>query len=56
MSIKEKMNHRFGDLQGGLFTKVTKADVGENVGNLIAQGYTMMSCLIHLFPLLLKKQ
>lgn len=50
MSIKEKMNHRFSDLQGGLFTKVTKADVGENVGNLIAQGYTMMSWADPFFP------
>ena len=50
MSVKDKMNHRFGDLQGGLFTKVTKADVGENVGNLIAQGYTMMSWADPFFP------
>ena len=50
MNIKDKMNQRFYDLQGGLFSKVTKADVGENAGNLIAQGYTMMSWADPFFP------
>lgn len=50
MSIKDKMNHRFKDLQGGLFTKVTKADVGENAGKLMQEGYTFMSWADPFFP------
>ena len=50
MSIKDKMNHRFQDLKGGLFTKVTKADVGENAGKLMQEGYTFMSWADPFFP------
>lgn len=48
--MKEKMNNRFINLQGGLFTKVTKADVGENAGHLMQQGYTFMSWADPFFP------
>lgn len=44
------MNGRFRNLQGGLFSKVTKADVGENSGKLMAQGYTFMSWADPFFP------
>lgn len=48
--MKNKMNNRFKDLQGGLFSKVTKADVGENSGKLMQQGYTFMSWADPFFP------
>lgn len=48
--MKNKMNSRFRNLQGGLFSKVTKADVGENSGKLMAQGYTFMSWADPFFP------
>lgn len=48
--MKNKMNDRFKDLQGGLFAKVTKADVGENSGQLMEQGYTFMSWADPFFP------
>lgn len=50
MSIKDKMNKRFCDLQGGLFAKVTKADVGEGAGQLIQNGYTVMAWADPFFP------
>lgn len=50
MSMKERMNNRFGDLQGGLFAKVTKADVGEGAGELIKKGYTIMAWADPFFP------
>ncbi len=50
MSIKNKMNARFKDLQGGLFSKVTKADVGEGAGQLIQNGYTVMAWADPFFP------
>jgi len=50
MDIKKKMNHRFRDLQGGLFATVTKADVGEGAGNLMAQGYDIMAWADPFFP------
>lgn len=50
MSIKNKMNNRFKDLQGGLFVEVTKADVGEGAGQLIQNGYTVMAWADPFFP------
>lgn len=50
MNIKAKMNERFHDLEGGLFSEVTKADVGEGAGNLIAQGYDIMAWADPFFP------
>jgi len=49
-TIKEKMNSRFSALQGGLFATVTKADVGEGVGELIKQGVTIMAWADPFFP------
>ena len=43
MDAKSKMNNRFKDLEGGLFSSVTKADVGEGVGNFLAQGGANMA-------------
>ncbi|MCD7893414.1 MAG: pyridoxal phosphate-dependent aminotransferase [Erysipelotrichaceae bacterium] len=43
-------NKRFKDVKGGLFDKVTKADVGDGVSQLMANGYTMMSWADPFFP------
>lgn len=48
--MNNKINNRFKDLQGGLFSKVTKADVGENSGKLMEKGYTFMSWADPFFP------
>lgn len=48
--MNNRMNNRFKDLQGGLFSEVTKADVGENSGKLMADGYTFMSWADPFFP------
>lgn len=50
MPIKQKMNDRFRDLQGGLFATVTKADVGEGAGRLMAEGYDIMAWADPFFP------
>jgi len=49
-AIKEKMNDRFSSLKGGLFETVTKADVGEGVGELIKQGVDIMAWADPFFP------
>ncbi len=43
-------NKRFKDVKGGLFDKITKADVGDGVSQLMANGYTMMSWADPFFP------
>ncbi len=50
MDARLKMNQKFGDLQGGLFLEVTKADVGEGVGKLIEKGYKIMAWADPFFP------
>lgn len=50
MNVKSKMNDRFRDVQGGLFSVVTKADVGEGASNLMAQGYDIMAWADPFFP------
>ena len=50
MDIKSKMNAKFGTLQGGLFLRVTKADVGEGAGKLMEQGYKVMAWADMFFP------
>ncbi|MFA5006913.1 MAG: pyridoxal phosphate-dependent aminotransferase [Candidatus Izemoplasmatales bacterium] len=50
MDIKTKMNGKFRDLQGGLFLKVTKADVGEGAGILMEKGYRIMAWADMFFP------
>ena len=50
MTIKNKMNLRFLDLNGGLFADVTKADVGEGIGRLMEQGYDIMAWADPFFP------
>ena len=50
MDIKSKMNGKFRNLQGGLFLKVTKADVGEGAGKLMEQGYKVMAWADMFFP------
>jgi len=48
--MKRKMNARFRDLQGGLFSSVTKADVGEGIGVFIDQGGDIMAWADPFFP------
>ncbi len=50
MSIKDLMNNRFRDLQGGLFLSVTKADVGEGAGNFMKAGGDIMAWADPFFP------
>ena len=50
MDIKAKMNHKFRDLQGGLFLTVTKADVGEGAGNFQKAGGDIMAWADAFFP------
>ena len=50
MDIKNRMNHKFRDLQGGLFLKVTKADVGEGAGNFQKAGGANMAWADPFFP------
>jgi aspartate/methionine/tyrosine aminotransferase len=44
------MTPRFQPLQGGLFSTVTKADVGDGVGTLIASGVDVMAWADPFFP------
>jgi aspartate/methionine/tyrosine aminotransferase len=44
------MTPRFKPLQGGLFSSVTKADVGDGVGTLIAAGVDVMAWADPFFP------
>ena len=44
------LNSRFARMQGGLFAEVTKADVGDGVGRLRAQGYRILSWADPWFP------
>ncbi len=48
--MKNKMNDRFRDLQGGLFLSVTKADVGEGAGKFMADGGEIMAWADPFFP------
>ena len=50
MDVKNHMNARFRDLQGGLFLKVTKADVGEGAGNFQKAGGANMAWADPFFP------
>lgn len=50
MSIKQLMNDRFKDLQGGLFLNVAKADVGEGAGNFMKAGGDIMAWADPFFP------
>ena len=50
MNVKDKMNHKFRDLQGGLFLKVTKADVGEGAANFLKNGGDNMAWADPYFP------
>lgn len=50
MQIKDKMNPRFKNLQGGLFVKVAKADVGEGAGDFQKSGGDNMAWADPFFP------
>ena len=50
MQIKDKMNARFKNLQGGLFVQVAKADVGEGAGDFQKAGGDIMAWADPFFP------
>ena len=50
MDVKRRMNDRFKNLEGGLFSAVTKADVGEGVGNFLAAGGANMAWADPFYP------
>ncbi len=50
MNIRSKMNSRFRSLEGGLFSDVTKADVGEGAMKLMEQGVDIMAWADPFFP------
>jgi len=50
MTVKDKMNPNFRNLQGGLFAEVAKADVGEAAAKLIERGVDVMAWADPLFP------
>lgn len=50
MEIKQKMNPRFARLEGGLFSTVTKADVGSAYNDLQAQGVSLMGWADPFYP------
>lgn len=50
LNIKNKINHRFQGVEGGLFSEVTKADVGEGAGKLMEDGYNIMAWADPFFP------
>lgn len=44
------LNARFNGLEGGLFSTVTKADVGDGAGRLMEQGYDLLGWADPFFP------
>ena len=50
MDIKTKMNHKFRDLQGGLFLNVSKADVGEGASVFQKAGGDVMAWADMFYP------
>lgn len=50
MSIKDKMRPAFSRLEGGLFSSVTKADVGSAYNDLQKQGVSMMGWADPFYP------
>ena len=42
MSVQDKISKKFRGIQGGLFEKVSKADVGTALNDLIANGAALM--------------
>ena len=50
MSIQEKISKKFEGIQGGLFAKVSKADVGTALNDLIANGAALMCWADPFYP------
>ena len=50
MGIRDKMRPAFAKLEGGLFSSVSKADVGGVYGELQKQGVTLMGWADPFFP------
>ncbi|ONI39304.1 aminotransferase [Candidatus Epulonipiscium fishelsonii] len=49
-NVKSKMNSGFGNLQGGLFSKIEKADVGDGVAKLLSSGVDILGWADPFFP------
>lgn len=49
-NMAERMNTRFRGLSGGLFSPVSKADVGDGIGRLMREGYDIMAWADPFFP------
>lgn len=50
MEIRDKVAKRFKNVEGGLFSKVTKADVGDNFASLAANNVTLMGWADPFYP------
>jgi len=50
VSIRNKMSPQFAKLEGGLFSKVTKADVGDSYLELIRKGIAPMGWADPFYP------
>lgn len=50
MSVRNKLAKNFKEIQGGLFSKVSKADVGTALNELIANGAALMCWADPFFP------
>ena len=50
MGVENKIAERFKGIQGGLFSKVSKADVGTALNDLIANGAALMCWADPFFP------
>lgn len=50
MSVRNKLAENFKEIQGGLFSKVSKADVGTALNELIANGAALMCWADPFFP------
>ena len=50
MSVQDKISKKFRGIQGGLFEKVSKADVGTALNDLIANGAALMCWADPFYP------
>jgi len=50
MDVRKKVSSRFSGVEGGLFSKVTKADVGDNFASMAEQQITLMGWADPFYP------
>jgi aspartate/methionine/tyrosine aminotransferase len=50
MEVRDKVAKRFKNVEGGLFSKVTKADVGDNFASMAANNVTLMGWADPFYP------